>query len=126
MSNFKNPTPEQQMAFAKLEHQGPIVMMNLIKYKAGDAKPYFAYLAAVSPLVEQIGTKVLYAGKPLITLIGEDSGAEWDLVLLVSYPQKEALMALSAHPEYPGHLREAAIEDSRLVALADQPLGHSE
>ena len=49
MKSFINPTPEQQMAFAKLDHNGPIVMMNLIRIFRAMKKIVIFSIAACQP-----------------------------------------------------------------------------
>ncbi len=90
MSNYKNPTQEQQIAFAKMNHEGCLVMLNLLKFNSGNAEAYNKYLEAVAPLANQIGAEIIYSGKPLLTLIGPANEFDWDLMLMVSYSNKEA------------------------------------
>jgi len=110
-----NPTQEQQAAFVHLPDLEPVCMINLLKFKPGGKATYLKYMEAVGPLFEQVGGKTLWVGEPLQTLIGPEDERLWDMMLIAQYPNKMALMQLGGHPEYPGHLRSDALEDSRLI-----------
>ncbi len=112
---YINPTKEQQAAFIQLPDLEPINMVNLLKFKEGGKATYLEYMKAVTPLFEQVGGKTLWVGEPLHTLIGPEEEQLWDMMLIAQYPNKMALMQLGGHPDYPGHLRSNALEDSRLI-----------
>ncbi len=112
---YINPTKEQQAAFIQLPDLEPINMINLLKFKEGGKATYLEYMKAVTPLFEQVGGKTLWVGEPLHTLIGPEEEQLWDMMLVAEYPNKMALMQLGGHPDYPGHLRSDALEDSRLI-----------
>lgn len=103
------PTPDQMQDFLALPDEGPIVMVNLLKFKPnGGEAEYAKYAAAIQPILEKIGAKVLFAGKAQFCLIGQ---ADWDQVALVQYPRKKALVQMSLSPEYQAihHHREAGL-----------------
>ena len=92
--NKISPDPDK---FAKLikEHSGPIVMLNLLKFKAkaeGEdgtgAEAYGRYGSRVVKMIEAVGGKVLWSGRPESVLIG-DSSDEWDAVALVQISKSE-------------------------------------
>jgi hypothetical protein len=65
--------------FAKLikEHPGPIVMLNLLKFRAKaqeeegtGAEAYGRYGSRVVKMIEALGGKVLWSGRPESVLIG--------------------------------------------------------
>jgi uncharacterized protein (DUF1330 family) len=112
------PTPEQNQAFMALETDGPIVMVNLLKFKPdGGAAEYAKYSAGVTPLLEKVGGRILFSGAAKHCWIGN---ADWDAVALVEYPAKEALMQMIAMPEYQAihHHREAGLEGQVNYAVA--------
>src|SRR5260370_17214881 len=103
--NKINPDPDK---FAKLikEHSGPIVMLNLLKFRAkapGEegtgAEAYRRYGSRVVKMIEAVGGKVLWSGRPESVLIG-DSSDEWDAVALVQYPSPSALFYIGFTPQY--------------------------
>jgi uncharacterized protein (DUF1330 family) len=104
------PTPEQMQAFLRLPDSGPIVMVNLLKFKPnGGEAEYAKYAAAVEPILKKLGAKILFAGKAQFCLIGH---ADWDMVALVQYPRKKVLFEMAMSPEYQAihHHREAGLQ----------------
>lgn len=103
------PTPAQMQEFLALPDDHPIVMVNLLKFKPnGGQAEYAKYAAAIQPILEKLGAKLLFAGKAEYCLIGK---ADWDMVALVQYPHKKTLVQMSMSPEYRAihHLREAGL-----------------
>lgn len=109
------PNTQQMTRFAKDEHDGPIVMINLLKfkekaeYKADDpeAKENLtgeeAYNRYGQGLVElgqdpEIGVKPIFAGSGHGYLIG--GGEEWDRVLVVHYPSRQHMLRMMRDPRY--------------------------
>ncbi len=93
--NAMGPTPEQLQAFAALP-DGPVVMVNLLKYKPG-TESYAQYGRDVGVILEKIGARILFSGDARVCLIGN---AEWDAVVLVEYPDKTALLQMAQSAEY--------------------------
>src|SRR5258708_37538534 len=127
MNNI-SPDPEK---FRKLieKHQSPIVMINLLKFKTkaqGEegtgAEAYSRYGSKVVKMIEAVGGKVLWSGRPQSVLIG-DSSDEWDAVALVQYPSPKALFEMGLTPEYQQihRYREAGLERTVLIACAPAP-----
>lgn len=128
MSNI-SPDPEK---FRKLieKHQGPIVMINLLKFKAkaqGEegtgAEAYGRYGSKVVKTTEVVGGKVLWSGRPESVLIGHSSD-EWDAVALVQYPSPKALFEMGLMAEYQEihKHREAGLERTVLIACTPTSL----
>jgi haloalkane dehalogenase len=125
------PTPEQMQAFLALPDDRPIVMVNLLKFKPdGGEAEYAKYAAAVQPILEKLGAKVLFSGKAHFCLIGQ---ADWDAIALVRYPRKKTLFQMATSPEYQAihHHREAGLQGQINYAVieasgaADEPRQHS-
>ena len=96
---------------------GPVQMLNLLDFKKpGGAERYAEYSAAVAPLLEKIGARVLYAGSSTGALIGP---SEWDLVAVVEYPTRRAFLEMTSSPEYLeiAHLRTESLERAELHPL---------
>ncbi len=107
--NAMMPTPEQMQAYMSLDHDGPVVMVNLLKFKPdGGAAEYAKYGAAVAPILKKIGARILFSGQARVCLIGN---GDWDAVALVEYPNKMALVKMAQSPEYQAihHHREAGL-----------------
>jgi haloalkane dehalogenase len=115
------PTPAQMQEFLALPDDHPIVMVNLLKFKSnGGPAEYAKYAAAIQPILDKIGAKVLFAGKAEYCLIGK---ADWDMVALVQYPHKKTLLQMSMSSEYRAihHHREAGLIGQINYAVAQIP-----
>ena len=107
--NAMNPTPEQLQEFLALP-DGPVVMVNLLKFKPnGGREEYAQYVKKVSLILASIGAKPLFSGDAKTCLIGN---GDWDSVALVEYPDKTALLKMAQSEEYQAihHHREAGLE----------------
>jgi uncharacterized protein (DUF1330 family) len=102
-------------AFAERAGDGsPVVMLNLLAFEPdGGRERYEEYGAAVAPLLEEIGGRIVFAGEPSQALLGDDS---WDMVALVEYPTRQAFLEMIGSPEYEaiGHLRTEALVKGEL------------
>lgn len=102
-------------AFAGRAADGaPVVMLNLLAFKPeGGRERYEKYGAAVAPLLEKAGGRIVFVGEPASVLLGADS---WDLVALVEYPTRQAFLDMIASSEYQavGHLRTEALSRGEL------------
>ena len=110
-------------AVANLTHEGPIVMVNLLRFKGEAGRASFEkYIELTRPLSEKVGIQVRYVGAGLMSVIGPE---HWDLVALAEYPSRAALLSFVRHPEYQAlaHYRNDGLEDSRLILTAPLPLG---
>lgn len=112
-------------AFAARAADGdPVVMLNLLAFKPeGGKERYMEYGAAVAPLLEKAGGRIVFAGAASAALIG---GGGWDLVALVEYPSRQAFLEMIGSPEYQAiaHLRTEALAKGELHPLdeaADLP-----
>lgn len=111
------PTPEQLTAFANSGIDGPIHMLNLLKFKAeGGRESYQKYGENTAPCMEKVGARVIYHGHGRMAVIGPES---WDLILIVEYPSLKAFTQMTTSADYLRgvHLRTAALEDSRLICM---------
>jgi uncharacterized protein (DUF1330 family) len=124
------PTQEQIMRFAQSPDDGPVVMLNLLKFAdraAGDgdksgADSYETYGDQMREIMAQRGIKLLWRGRADSVVIGDDDGDAWDMVLLVEYPSRKAFLEMGTSKEYEkaGEHRTAALADSRLIACTEQ------
>lgn len=116
------PNVEQFQALAAAPDAGPVVMINLLKFKPGGAESYARYGDAAIGMIEDRGGRLLWSGRAEQVLIG-DPAASWDVALLVEYPSRGAFIEMVSSPEYlEAHAdREAALE--RTIVLACSPTG---
>lgn len=111
---------DQFKKLARNPTEGPVVMLNLLKFKKeGGREAYFRYIKESGPFAEAIGAKVLYIGKPNELLYGEE---QWDLLLLIHYPSRKAFLEMINNPGYlkAHELREEGTE--RAVLYATDPI----
>jgi uncharacterized protein (DUF1330 family) len=111
------PDQEAMAAFAGRASDGPVYMLNLLEFQPdGGAERYAEYGAAVAPLLERAGGNPVFAGRAAEHLIGEGS---WDMVLVVSYPTRQAFIDMVSSPEYQEveHLRSESLIRSELRAM---------
>ena len=127
---------ESAAAFFSQNITGPIVMLNLMRFREvadykdnpelAPAMPisgreaYEKYIAHTAPFLESSGGEMIFIGDGGTFLIGPQT-EQWDLVMLVrqrsaadfiAYAQNEAYMAGIGH-------RTAALEDSRLLPIIE-------
>jgi uncharacterized protein (DUF1330 family) len=128
------PTVTQLAALRTSADEGPVVMLNLLRFHdhatgidsaegITGAEAYARYGAEVTRFLARTGGRVLLALSPQESVIGPEAG-EWDLVLAVQYPSRAAFLGMIADPGYlaiHGH-RAAGVADSRLVACATLPV----
>ncbi len=112
------PNPEAIQALTQSTDPGKVVMLNLLKFKpAGGAESYAQYVNRVTPILERIGARAIFAGPVTTTVIGNKP---WDSMLLVEYPSRKAFLEMVSSPEYQAvsHFREDALEHSELHAIS--------
>lgn len=106
------PTRAQLDALAADEHDGPVVMLNLVKYRQPDGKQqYLDYSRGFVPLLKQLGGTILWGGDVTGIAIGDDIADAWDYAVLVRYPSRQAFVDVMTSDAY------AAINPHRLAAL---------
>ncbi len=109
---YLSPSAEQLAHLRTLNPEGPVVMLNLLRFnRAGGREAYAAYGQAAAPYLRQSGAQIRYLGDVAATVIGPD---EWDEVILVEYPTLRAFFEMTGNPDYPSDLRAGALADSRL------------
>jgi len=117
MSDIR-PTKEQITELINSPDEGPVVMLNLLKFKSsGGSKEYGKYGDSVVQMVEKQGGKVLWLGRVDQTLIGPVDDT-WDAVALVQYPSRKAFIEMTSTKEYDSahEHRESGLERTRLFA----------
>ena len=78
------------------EGDGPVVMLNLNRYRDRDA--YMRYGAVASAVLERVGGRVLWHTDSSGTVIGGDAEV-YDEVIAVWYPSLAAFKELATDPE---------------------------
>jgi uncharacterized protein (DUF1330 family) len=121
------PRPEQIQALSEHRPEGPLYMLNLLKFKEkasyGDeretdltgAEAYGIYGAGVAKILSEIGGHIEFGFQTNVLVIG-DGELEWDSVALVRYPSFEAFVKMTQSDAY------QAIHVHREAGLAHQLL----
>ena len=130
------PTDEAGAAFFGSPPEGPVVMLNLLRYREvadysehPDLAPpspvsgrdaYAIYAAHTLPMLSDVGGEVLFSGYALPFLIGP-ADETWDAVLLVRHKSAEVFLSFAQNEEYLAGLghRTAALADSRLLPVVE-------
>jgi hypothetical protein len=91
----------------ELTHQGPIVMVNLMRFHArsldGDGSGWDAYLrysALTVPMIKARGGTLLWTGNAKAVALGRQHGNQWDYLALVYYPSVADFIAMMTSAEY--------------------------
>jgi len=127
-----DPTADQVRALRDGGPDGPITMVNLLKFRAraryedGDEAPctgreaYARYKHAFTRTVGEVSqARVLYEGPVGQVFIGTPGTAatDWDDVLIVRYPSRQHFLAMMADPRYRESLRHRYAGLERTVLL---------
>ena len=118
------PNKQQFIELMNAPDDGPVVMLNLLKFKPGDgAREYDAYGGSAVKMVEARGGKMLWMGRVDQTLIGDVAADDWDAIALVEYPSRQAFIDMATSKEYEAahEHREAGL--ARTILLACTPRG---
>lgn len=121
MSSSLEPTPEQFAALAARPADAPVVMVNLLKFRAaGGLESYQRYGREVAPHLELVGATVRYAGTAPTVVIGEGERPWWDAILIVEYPTPQAFIDMVTTQEYAKvhEHRAAGLERGDLIATS--------
>ncbi len=121
------PTREQIKELVSSDHEGPVVMLNLLRFKDEDRgdtgrgrESYGRYGESVRALLERVGGRVLWQGRADSVVIG-DHADDWDAVILVEYPSRARFLEMVTRDDYrevSSH-RTNALVDSRLIACTE-------
>lgn len=118
-----DPTGSDLKRYLAEDPGGPVVMLNLLRFKPdGGRESYDRYVEEIVPFLERVGGRVVYVGDTGTTLVAPE-GHDWDCVLLVWYPSREAFSRMVADPEYQQitGLRTAALSEAVLQATSPWP-----
>jgi uncharacterized protein (DUF1330 family) len=117
--------PERVAAMQEAGPKGPIVMVNLLKFRERARYPdgrdahlsgreaYARYAKAVSALLPEFGGRAIFAGDVTFLALGRVEDL-WDEVAMAEYPDRAALWAMSTSARW----REIAVH--REAGLAGQ------
>lgn len=136
MNCHLEPTQQSAIALFSRKISGPVVMLNLLRFrKVADysqhpelmpaepisgAQAYDLYIAGTMPHLLESGGELIFMGDGGAFFIGPEEEC-WDRAMLVRQNSVESFIAFASNEAYltsaVGH-RTAALEDSRLLPLA--------
>ncbi len=136
VEKYLTPNHEAVKDFIMRKIEGPVVMLNLLRFRdvadyteaphlapeqpISGAAAYELYIQHTLPMLQSSGGEVVFSGKGGAYLIGP-TDERWDAMLLIRQESTERFIAFASDPEYlkgMGH-RTAALEDSRLLPLIE-------
>lgn len=136
LKQYLNATQEAGKAFYLRGLQGPVVMLNLLKFKniadytatpelapesqISGIEAYKLYMDHTLPFLKEVEGEILFQGEGGSYLIGPEMES-WDQVLLVRHQSAEVFLQFAQNEEYlkgVGH-RTAALHDSRLLPIIE-------
>jgi uncharacterized protein (DUF1330 family) len=115
------PTPEQIAALAARPADTPVVMINLLQFRAnGGLDSYVRYAQEVAPHLQRVGGTVRYAGAAPSVVIGEGEKPWWDAIIVVEYPSPAAFLDMVTNKDYltVHEHRAAALDRGDLIATS--------
>ena len=108
-----DPTGADLKRYLAEDPGGPVVMLNLLRFRPdGGRERYAEYVEHFRRTSAPHGAEVVYAGDGGSPLVGDD----WDAVLLVRYPSRQAFSDMVRDPAYQAgsHLRTEALAEAVL------------
>jgi len=133
---YIEPTQEQGVAYFGNPPAGPVVMLNLLRFREvadysrspelapetpiSGREAYERYAAHTIPFLTEAGGELLFQAQSGHHLIGP-TDERWDMVLLVRYPSAQVFLTFASNTAYLAGLghRTAALEDSRLLPMSE-------
>jgi uncharacterized protein (DUF1330 family) len=125
VENKVNPNADQMAGFMDSSVEGPIAMVNLLKFKEraeysderetnlSGVEAYGIYARGVAKTLAMVGGKMLFFGNVSRLMLGEVEEL-WDQVAIAQYPSRAAMLEMMQLPEY------QAIHMHRDAGLAGQ------
>lgn len=137
MKTYTKATQEAGIHFFQKNIQGPVVMLNMLRFKEtadytevphlaplspiSGQEAYELYMRCTLPFLKEAGSEILFYGESNSFLIGP-SEEQWDHILLVKHASVAQFIAFAQNKDYlktEGH-RTAALSDSRLLPITEQ------
>ena len=136
---YLDPTDESARALFRRAIEGPVTMLNLLRFREwadysglpelappqpiSGADAYERYVRHTLPFLHASGGSVTFLGAGGAWFVGPGD-ERWDLVMLIRQASVSDFFAFAANEGYlagMGH-RTAALEDSRLLPIVERPL----
>lgn len=111
VNNKLVPNEEQLQGFMEPGHDGPIYMLNLLKFKEraeyedgretslSGAEAYAIYGAEVVEHLARVGGAPMFSARVERLMLGEVEEL-WDTAAIAMYPSRKAMLEMVSSPEY--------------------------
>jgi uncharacterized protein (DUF1330 family) len=115
-----DPTDAQIQEVLNDGRDGPVVMINLNKYR--DRDEYLQYGMVALGAIDAVGGRLLWQSEVEQTVIGDERD-QYDEIIAVWYPSRSAFLGLM---DFPGYLeatehRVSSLEHATLLAITPPP-----
>lgn len=131
VTNSVYPNEEQLAGFTEPGPDGPIYMVNLLKFKAkaeyadgrasdlSGQEAYAIYGQAVGELLQEFGGRAIFSARVERLMLGEVEDL-WDTVAIAMYPSRAAMLEMMQSPKMQeiGVHREAGLEGQLNIETA--------
>ena len=122
---FLLPTRDQFKQLMAMDYDGPIRMINLLKFKPdGGRESYKQYGEAGASIWEKYGVHPIFESDVHLPIIGDE---EWDKILIAEYPSLSNFLDMNRDAEYIEKVlpyRQEALVDSRLFLIKVDESAH--
>jgi uncharacterized protein (DUF1330 family) len=117
-----DPTGQDLKHFLADDPGGPVVMLNLLRFKDGGRASYEEYARRIQPFLEKLSAEILFVGDLSTVLVAPETH-QWDSILMVRYPSRQAFSSMVADPNYQEitHLRTESLDEAVLQATIPWP-----
>ena len=116
------PSQESLVKFLKSDHQGPIDMVNVLRFKHNGRSEYEKYAKAISGFMKDFQMEPIYSGDVFSTLLGDDDF--FHHVIIMRYPSKEKFIEFSTSEKWKAieHHRTEGLESQWLLASKENKI----
>ncbi len=122
---FLLPTRDQFKQLMAMDYDGPIRMINLLKFKPdGGRESYKQYGEAGTSIWEKYGVHPIFESDVHLPIIGDE---EWDKILIAEYPSLSNFLDMNRDAKYIEKVlpyRQEALVDSRLFLIKVDESAH--
>ena len=133
---YLDPTDESVLRLLKRRIEGPVTMLNLLRFREwadysafpevapvepiSGSEAYQRYMDHTMPFLTATGGSVVFLGVGSFSLVGP-SEERWDLVMAVRQQSVHSFLEFASNPDYMAGVchRTAALTDSRLYPLVE-------
>jgi uncharacterized protein (DUF1330 family) len=121
----KSPQALNEEFVRSLPDDGPVVMVNLVKFRPQSLdgngsgwEAYSRYSKGDMPLLKKVGGTILWAGHAEGNALGSLASGNWDWIVLVQYPSRAAFLEMMTSSDYAriNVDRENGVEDHVIIA----------